>query len=209
MPSHYLSKYWLINWILRNIIRQPNIFPSHPLRWRQNGHYSVSNHQPRECLVYSLIRCRSKKTLKLRVTGLCAGNSPDTGEFPAQRASNAENVSIWWRHHEMSHNMQCYKATHYMMTSWNWITFAPFWWETGKQTTINMELCFLCLPEQAVEEIVKLSVIWYSMALIWRHYNVTITRDKRDTYIWGACPKCYLVPKWAALMTLHDHHFAL
>ena len=23
------------------------------------------------------------------------------GEFPAQMASNAENVSIWWRHHEM------------------------------------------------------------------------------------------------------------
>ena len=43
---------------------------------------------------------RSKKTSKLRVTGLCAGNSPVTGEFPAQRASNAENVSIWWRHHE-------------------------------------------------------------------------------------------------------------
>ena len=32
-------------------------------------------------------------------TGLCAGNSPGTGEFPAQVASNAENVSIWWRHH--------------------------------------------------------------------------------------------------------------
>ena len=27
------------------------------------------------------------------------GNSPDTGEFPAEMASNAENVSIWWRHH--------------------------------------------------------------------------------------------------------------
>ena len=40
-----------------------------------------------------------KKTPKLRVTGLCAGNSPGTGEFPAQMASNAENVSIWWRHH--------------------------------------------------------------------------------------------------------------
>ena len=36
----------------------------------------------------------------LSVTGLCAGNSPVTGEFPAQMASNAENVSIWWRHHE-------------------------------------------------------------------------------------------------------------
>ena len=32
-------------------------------------------------------------------TGLFAGNSPGTGEFPAQMASNAENVSIWWRHH--------------------------------------------------------------------------------------------------------------
>ena len=30
---------------------------------------------------------------------LCAGNSTVTGEFPAQRASNAENVSIWWRHY--------------------------------------------------------------------------------------------------------------
>ena len=41
----------------------------------------------------------NKKTSKLRVTGLCAGNSPVTGEFPAQMASYAEYVSIWWRHH--------------------------------------------------------------------------------------------------------------
>ena len=33
------------------------------------------------------------------VTALCEGNLPVTGEFPAQRASNAENVSIWWHHH--------------------------------------------------------------------------------------------------------------
>ena len=26
-------------------------------------------------------------------------NSPEIGDFPAQMASNAENVSIWWRHH--------------------------------------------------------------------------------------------------------------
>ena len=44
---------------------------------------------------------RSKKTSKLRVTGLCVGNSPMTGEFPAQMVSNAENVSIWWRHYEL------------------------------------------------------------------------------------------------------------
>ena len=41
---------------------------------------------------------RSKKTSKLRVTSHCAGISPETGDFPAQMASNAENVSIWWRH---------------------------------------------------------------------------------------------------------------
>ena len=70
------------------------------LRWRHNGIDGVSNHQPHHCLLNRLFGCRSKKTSKLRVTGLCAGNSPGTGEFPAQMASNAENVSIWWRHHE-------------------------------------------------------------------------------------------------------------
>ena len=42
--------------------------------------------------VYS--RRRTKKTSKPRVTGLCEGNSPVTGEFPAQKASNAENVIV-------------------------------------------------------------------------------------------------------------------
>ena len=50
-----------------------------------------------ECFLNRLFGHRSKKTSKLRVTGLCVGNSPVTGEFPAQMASNAENVSIWWR----------------------------------------------------------------------------------------------------------------
>ena len=69
------------------------------LRWRHNDHAGVSNHQPHGCLLNRLFRRKSKKTSKLRVTGLCAGNSPGTGEFPAQMASYAENVSIWWRHH--------------------------------------------------------------------------------------------------------------
>ena len=42
---------------------------------------------------------RSKNISKLHVTGLCEENSPVTGEFPAQMASNAEDVAIWWRHH--------------------------------------------------------------------------------------------------------------
>ena len=69
------------------------------LRWRHNDHAGVSNLQPPGCLLNRLFRRKSKKTSKLRVTGLCAGNSPGTGEFSAQMASYAENVSIWWRHH--------------------------------------------------------------------------------------------------------------
>ena len=69
------------------------------LQWHHNGRDSVSNHQPHDCLFNRLFRRRSKTTPKLRVTGLCAGNSSGTGELPAQMASSAENVSIWWRHH--------------------------------------------------------------------------------------------------------------
>ena len=72
------------------------------LRWRHNEHEDISNHQPHHCLLKHLFQRRSKKSSKLRVTGLCAGNSPGSGEFAAQMASNAENVSIWWRHHDLS-----------------------------------------------------------------------------------------------------------
>ena len=46
------------------------------LQWRHNERDGVSNHQGLDCLLNRLFRCRSKKTSKLRVTGLCEGNSP-------------------------------------------------------------------------------------------------------------------------------------
>ena len=69
------------------------------LQWCHNEHDGVSNHHPHECLLSRLTRRTSKKASNLRVSGLCARNSPLTGEFPAQMASNAENVSVGWRHH--------------------------------------------------------------------------------------------------------------
>ena len=62
-------------------------------------YHGVSYNQPNDCLLNCLFRRRWNKTLKLRITGLCARNSPVNGDFPTQRASNAENVSILWRHH--------------------------------------------------------------------------------------------------------------
>ena len=73
------------------------------LQWRHNRRDTVSNHQPHDGLFNWIFRRRSQKTSKLRVTGLCAGKSPGTGDFPAQRTSNVENVSTWWRHHEIIH----------------------------------------------------------------------------------------------------------
>ena len=74
-----------------------------PLQWHHNE--LMASQITSLTLVYSIVysRRRSKKTSKLHVTGLCEGNSPVTGEFPTQRASNAENVSIWWRHHAKTH----------------------------------------------------------------------------------------------------------
>ena len=69
------------------------------LRWCHNESDSVSHHRRLDCLLNRLFRRRSRRASKLRVTGLCEGNSPETGEVPAQRASDAEKVSIWWRHH--------------------------------------------------------------------------------------------------------------
>ena len=78
----------------------------------------VSLHIPwaprHDCLLKRLFRRRSKETSKLRVTGLCAGNTPVTGEFPAQRASNAENVSIWWRHHTIINKNFAHVVTIYL-----------------------------------------------------------------------------------------------
>ena len=68
------------------------------LHWRHDDHDGVSNHQPHGCLLNRLIGRRSKKTSKLRVTGRDRW-------IPAQKVSNAENVSIWWRQHV---NIDCH-----------------------------------------------------------------------------------------------------
>ena len=117
-----LDKYWARDWYIKHMILRIGILllcimkltwvhkcntslvlaslwikRLNTLHWRHNEYIGVSNHQPHGRLLNRLLRRRSKKTSKLRVTGLCAGNSSGTGEFPAQMASYAENVSIWWR----------------------------------------------------------------------------------------------------------------
>ena len=67
------------------------------LRWRHNGRDCVSNHQPYDCLLNSLFR-QIKENIKALRHWPLRQEFTGPGEFPAQMASNAENVSIWWRH---------------------------------------------------------------------------------------------------------------
>ena len=69
------------------------------LEWRHNERDVVSNDRRLDGLLNRLLKRRTKKTSNLRVTGLWDGTPLFTGGFPSQRASNAENVSIRWRHH--------------------------------------------------------------------------------------------------------------
>ena len=95
-------------------------------QWRHNECGGVPIHRRHGCLLNSLFRRRSKTRTKLCVTGLCEGNPPVTGGFPSQRASNAENDSIWWRHQCQSVPTEWYQGlysqsgkTSYPQISWS------------------------------------------------------------------------------------------
>ena len=136
---------WWSNWPYRSTCT---------LQWRHNGRDSISNHQPHDCFLNRLFRHRWEKTSQLRVTGLCVGNSPEAGEFPAQMASNAENVSIWWRHHHLCIGWRAtwffYQSKVYLMC-WR-LKLQPAYWvatwqnndwtKTGSLQNVEIQFCF-------------------------------------------------------------------
>ena len=80
--QHQLSFLNMLHLLILNSLitaETEKIFPS---RWRHTDRDGVSNHQPHDCLFNRLFRRRSKKTSKLRVTGLCAGNPPGPVNSP-------------------------------------------------------------------------------------------------------------------------------
>ena len=77
--SNFIS--YIINDVNSSMLGLKLIYVS-SLHWRHNDQDGVSNHQPHGCLLNRLFRRRSKKTSKLRVTGLCVGNSPGPVNSP-------------------------------------------------------------------------------------------------------------------------------
>ena len=86
----FLRHQCLTHWHTKAILRQmANIFITMTSQWPRQRLKS----QASRLFTQSFIRAQIKENIKApRHWPLC-------GEFPAQRASNAENASIWWRHH--------------------------------------------------------------------------------------------------------------
>ena len=97
-----------------------------------NGCNGIPNHQPHHCLLNRLCKRRSKKTSKLRITGLCERNLLMTGGFCAQMAINGKNVSICWRryvnyylHLKISFYGNMYR---WYFRFWNLCNNTYIWW---------------------------------------------------------------------------------
>ena len=115
---------------------------------------------------------RSKKTSKLCVTGLCVGKSPVTGEFPAQKASNAENVSIWWRHYDGR------ILVGESGTDWSWAMIGIEWINITQWWSCNNRLSQTSYwgHSPAVDEVHLSGKLW-EMELLWKG-----SRGKKTVY---------------------------
>ena len=119
-------------------------------------------------IVYSIVYSGAdQRNIKLRATGLCAGNSPVTGEFPTQMASNAENASIWSRHHVnivyssiLSRSLTVFKVrtcmTNYIRHAW-----AEIWLPI--HALITHKLCSWLAPSQWETSLHSLSLVWANL----------------------------------------------
>ena len=157
------------------------------LQCRHNGLNRISNHQPHHCLLSRLFGCRSKKTSKLRVTGLCAENSPGTGEFSAQRASNTENVSIWWCHHECNTLLWYFLSLPWLISSWKiWLKFQMIYFQS------NFEVYFMKSP--------SCDFHWTSLMINHHWCRLWLGATKQDitwtNLDWSMMPYCVTRPQW-------------
>ena len=144
IPVKYCECYSDINWgnsaghaIHHILYLSPIVLKSS--QWRHDERNGASNHKPHDCLLKCLFRYRSKKTSKLRVAGLCEGNSPVTGEFPAQRADMRkifpfDDVIMWY----MTMMPRC---VHYIYKWEKYQVGSRIWWIKvyGQLYFINLE----------------------------------------------------------------------
>ena len=166
------------------------------LQWHHNERGGVSNHRGFDCLLNHLIKRRSKKTSKLRVTGLCEGIHRWPVKSPHKGPLTRKNVSIWWRHHDpllssmLARIMYIHvkHATYSLQCSSNSVSF--HWIPTYEFNFGTQGLCKLQFIQQ----------IYYNMPAITkfpqgedRKYDAWIWPFLLCEYIEGSCAFCRLL----------------
>ena len=159
------------------------IFYGKSLQWRHNERDGVSNHRHLDCLFNCVFRRRSKKTSKLRVTGPLWGEFTGDWWIPVQGASNAENVSIWWRHHVVDHGMWSKRLN----------TAIICWRKSHRLCTFYLLAIQLCLFSVAGAffthvnngKFSNMFRIWYRLCVLiqWFHGDVSFNKTTRRTNV--------------------------
>ena len=109
--SQLLLEAWLYSWaIIEYVSAKCMRTRGESLHWCHNDHDGVSNHQPHGFLLNRLFRRRSKKKIKVRVTGLCVGNSPRPVKSPhkepvTRKMFPFDDVIMWWIVFQQCHDM--------------------------------------------------------------------------------------------------------
>ena len=85
------------------------------LQWRHNDHNERLDSPASRLFTQPFIQTQIKENIKAPCHWPLCGEF--TGEFPAKTASNTENVSIWWRHHEMTYSVGKFTSDPYMLWS--------------------------------------------------------------------------------------------
>ena len=108
------------------------------------------------------------------VTGLCAGNSPVAREFPAQKANNAENASIGWRHHilwgntgELLHFTLIFAKCRRSLATWNSVHGTVVWMPLTRRHCNDTDLTYVLHIEFFVTWILNLKLIWQALLYLW------------------------------------------
>ena len=109
---------------------------------------------------------------------LC-GEFTGTGEFPAQRASYAENVSIWWRHHVLSlwrHDLTTFSA---------WLTLCEVYPPVnGGSLHYNVDKCKTIDSSAKIKRYIYHELFWYHYMF---YYGLI---DYSNYYLWGLSIRC-------------------
>ena len=131
-------------------------------KWRHNERHGVSNHRYLDCLLNRLLKRISKTHQSSASLAFVSG-------FRSQRASDGENVSLWWRHH--IHGVVSWRGVVPLKKA----SYAELW-------------CFLwSAPEQTVEQTICHILLWFGIGQQTRQHQrsnaLRCQRIKRISFV--------------------------